>query len=236
VTFVTSALGLCRAALKAGLDFSGTQLTVTGEPMSEAGLSLIRRTGAEAVPYYGSSESGFIGYGCLSPEAPDDQHLFDDLHALIQLGPNSAVQGLPNGALLLSSLRPGARFIVLNLSLGDRAVVTARPCGCPLEARGWLTHLHTIRSFEKLTAGGAGFHDADVISVLEEVLPARFGGGPRDYQLLEEQAEGEGYGSWSIPVLAQWTPVRWQMSSSVRLDPVPGQNELGASSGGRPVC
>jgi hypothetical protein len=31
--------------------------------------------------------------------------------------------------------------------------------------------------------------DADVIRVLEEVLPARFGGGPGDYQLLEQEAE-----------------------------------------------
>jgi hypothetical protein len=29
--------------------------------------------------------------------------------------------------------------------------------------------------------------DADVIRVLEDVLPARFGGGPTDYQLLEEE-------------------------------------------------
>lgn len=30
------------------------------------------------------------------------------------------------------------------------------------------------------------FPDADVIRVLEEVLPARFGGGPTDYQLVED--------------------------------------------------
>jgi hypothetical protein len=35
------------------------------------------------------------------------------------------------------------------------------------------------------------FLDADVIRVLEEVLPARFGGGPIDYQLLEEEV-GDG--------------------------------------------
>jgi hypothetical protein len=29
----------------------------------------------------------------------------------------------------------------------------------------------------------------DVIRVLDEVLPARFGGGPTDYQLIEEEAE-----------------------------------------------
>jgi hypothetical protein len=31
------------------------------------------------------------------------------------------------------------------------------------------------------------FLDTDVIRVLEEVLPARFGGGPTDYQLVEEE-------------------------------------------------
>jgi hypothetical protein len=35
------------------------------------------------------------------------------------------------------------------------------------------------------------FLDSDVIRILEDVLPARFGGGPTDYQLVEEEtAEG----------------------------------------------
>jgi hypothetical protein len=33
------------------------------------------------------------------------------------------------------------------------------------------------------------FLDADLLRVLEEVLPARLGGGPVDYQLLEEETE-----------------------------------------------
>jgi hypothetical protein len=36
------------------------------------------------------------------------------------------------------------------------------------------------------------FLDTDVIRVLEEILPARFGGGPADYQLVEdERADGQ---------------------------------------------
>jgi hypothetical protein len=71
--------------------------------------------------------------------------------------------------------------------MGDQAVIGPRRCGCPLEELGWPTHLHTIRSHEKLTAGGMTFLDTDVIRVLEEVLPARFGGGPADYQLIEDE-------------------------------------------------
>jgi hypothetical protein len=52
---------------------------------------------------------------------------------------------------------------------------------------GWKTHLHTIRSREKLTTAGMTFLDADLVRVLEEVLPARFGGGPVHYQLVEEE-------------------------------------------------
>jgi hypothetical protein len=76
---------------------------------------------------------------------------------------------------------------MLNLSLGDQATVGRRACGCPLEEQGWPTHLQAIVSREKLTAAGMTFYDADVIRVLESVLPARFGGGPTDYQLVEDE-------------------------------------------------
>jgi hypothetical protein len=75
----------------------------------------------------------------------------------------------------------------LNVSLGDAARVVRSDCGCPLAKWGWTTRLSEVRSFEKLTAGGMTFHDADLVRVLEEVLPARFGGGPLDYQLVEDE-------------------------------------------------
>jgi hypothetical protein len=77
---------------------------------------------------------------------------------------------------------------LFNVSPGDQATLVSRRCGCPLEHAGWPTHLHTIRSFEKLTAGGMSFLDTDLVRVLEQVLPARFGGTPIDYQLVEEEA------------------------------------------------
>ena len=70
-------------------------------------------------------------------------------------------------------------------------MLAERACGCPLERLGWATHLHTIRSYAKLTAGGMTFPDTDVVRVLDELLPARFGGAPTDYQLVEEEA-GDG--------------------------------------------
>jgi hypothetical protein len=53
------------------------------------------------------------------------------------------------------------------------------------------THLHTIRSYEKLTSEGMNFLGADLLRVIDEVLPGRFGGGPTDYQFVEyEDARG----------------------------------------------
>jgi hypothetical protein len=186
--FASPMVRLAEAALAAGLDLAGCRFTVTGEPITAARLAPLRASGAETSLDYGCAEAGGpVSYGCLRPVAPDDVHFCDDLHALIQPEAGPSHPELPARALLLSTLRASAPVVLLNVSLGDRAHLTRRRCGCPLEAHGWDRHLDGIRSFEKLTAGGMTFLDVDVAAVLETDLPARFGGGPADYQLLETE-------------------------------------------------
>jgi hypothetical protein len=67
-------------------------------------------------------------------------------------------------------------------------VVATGSGGCPVEQIGWPTPLHSIRGDEKLTAGGVTLFDGDVIRILEDVLPGRFGGRPADYQRVEDHA------------------------------------------------
>lgn len=185
--FASPVVQLCRTALAAGLDLEGARFTVTGEPVTAARLAAIEASGAQASVDYGCAEAGGpVSYGCLDPAGTDDVHVCHDLHVLIQPGPGSEDRGLPPRAILLSSLRPTAPVVLLNVSVGDQAEVTHRRCACPLDAHGWNMHLRTIRSFEKLTAGGMTFLDVDVAAVLEGYLPARFGGGPGDYQLVED--------------------------------------------------
>jgi hypothetical protein len=199
------------------------QMTLSGEPLMPTRLAAVREAGAVARPRYGTVEAGAIGYGCLTPSAADEVHVVRDSHALIQAGPQDRPV-LPAGALLLSSLRPTAPFVMLNVSLGDEAAQSARACGCPLHALGWTTHLHTIRSFEKLTAAGMTFLDADVVRVLEDVLPARFGGGPTDYQLVEtEERDGLPHLRLLVrPELGPWTMPRSSPRSSRQSAPSPG--------------
>jgi hypothetical protein len=185
--YASAAVRLCLAAREAGISLRGARFSVGAEPITRARLAALREAGVEVVAGYSTIEAGRIGYGCLLPTAPDDLHLLHDLVALVQAGPEGAECGLPPEALLVTSLRPTAPVVLLNVSLGDQAVVEPRRCGCAMEAAGWTTHLRSVRSFEKLTLGGMAFLDRDVVRVLEEVLPARHGGGPTDYQLVEEE-------------------------------------------------
>jgi hypothetical protein len=187
---VSSAVRVCEAALALNLDIRGARFSVTGEPITAARLATIRRAGAEAAPYYGSVDAGLIGAGCLAPVAPDEVHVHDDLVTLVQPDRADPVTGLRPEHLLVSAFHADSPLVLLNVSLGDEGVLETRRCGCPLETIGWTSHLHTIRSFEKLTVGGMTLLDCDVVRVLEEELPDRFGGGPTDYQLLEEEAPG----------------------------------------------
>jgi hypothetical protein len=188
-TFASSAVRACRAALEAGMDVRGGRFMVGGEPLTATRAAVVEQaTGKAPQARYASGEAGVIGLGCLRPGAPDDVHVFHDLNALVQAGAAGDAAGLPRDALFVTSIRPTAPLILVNASLGDVGVLAPRACACELEAVGWSLHLHTIRSYEKLTAGGVTFPDADVIRVLEEVLPGRFGGAPTDYQIVEDEA------------------------------------------------
>jgi hypothetical protein len=185
-TFPSSAVALCRTAERDGLDIAGAHVTLGGEPTTAARLGTLARAGLAALPRYGSVENGAIGYGCHAPAEADDVHVIADQHAVIQAGAG-APAGLPADALLLTSLNPRSPFAFLNASMGDEAALEARACGCPLERLGWRTHLRRIRSYEKLTGTGVTFLAADIIRILESVLPGRFGGTPIDYQLCEDE-------------------------------------------------
>lgn len=188
-TSPSGAARLCQAALGAGIDIAGSHFSLRGEPVTEARVAEVERAGVSYTTLYGTTEAGVIAQSCLARTVPDEVHLHTDLHALVQVPKNEGDTALPEGAMLLTSVRPRARIILLNASMGDAAICTQRLCGCPMASYGWGTQLHTIRSFEKLTGLGMTFADAEVSPILERLLPERFGGSAIDYQLQEEEVE-----------------------------------------------
>lgn len=88
-----------------------------------------------------------------------------------------------------TTLLPTAPKVLLNVESDDYGIVETRSCGCPFEILGYSTHVRDIRSFRKLTGEGVTLIGTDVERILEETLPARFGGSPLDYQIVEEEDE-----------------------------------------------
>ena len=182
-------LRVCVAAGQAGFDLAGATFRVGGEPVTAAKAQAMRRTGVRVLPVYGAIETGSVGLGCAQPAETDDVHFCKDAFALIthpyQAGGLTTVP-----ALSLTSLVDSTSKVLLNYQSDDYAVVQERPCGCPLEAFGYTTHLHGIRSYSKLVGEGVSLIGNEMLNILEHALPARFGGTPLDYQLIEREDAG----------------------------------------------
>lgn len=185
------ALRLGRAAEVEGIDLTGLTIMGGGEPVTGAKIAPAIRAGARFVPMYALSEIGVIGYGCVDPVQRTDLHLLTDTAALIQYPNRVPGTDLDVEAFCLTGLLAAAPRILLNVELDDHGTVEERRCGCPFQELGYHVHLRDIRSHGKLTGEGVTLIGNDMIRILEEVLPARFGGDAHHYQLHEvEQRDG----------------------------------------------
>jgi hypothetical protein len=188
-THVSKALRVCVAALDAGIDLTGSAIMAGGEPPTQTKVREINRTGARWIPIYPFSEYGTVGIGCANPLDENDLHLFDDGLALIQYPRQIPGSSIMVDAFNYTTLLPTAPKLFLNIESDDYGVIEKRSCGCLLENYGFPLHLRQVRSFSKLTGEGGTLIGSEMIRILEDVLPAHFGGSALDYQLLEEEDE-----------------------------------------------
>jgi hypothetical protein len=185
----SSAVRACTAAREHGLDIAGTFFRASGEPLTPAKARVIADAGCVVRCHYAMAEVGRMGMACGHPCAYDDVHIVSDKVAFLQRN-ISLAGGTRVPGLVLTALLWSAPKVMLNVELGDYAVMGQRKCGCLWETLGFTAQLHTIRSYEKLTSEGMHFVGADLIALVEELLPARFGGDPADYQFVEEERNG----------------------------------------------
>jgi hypothetical protein len=189
VAHVSKALRVSLEAREEGLDLTGAVFWLVGEPPTPAKVKQITKAGARFISSYPFTETGYIGTGCARPVDENDIHFFRDRLVLTQHPRQVPGTKTPVDAFYFTTLLPSAPKILLNVESDDYGTMERRSCGCPLEGWGFTEHLRHIRSFRKLTGEGVTLVGSEMVNILEEVLPARFGGSPLDYQLLEEEDE-----------------------------------------------
>lgn len=185
----SSGVRVCRAALDAGLDISGSMFRFGGEPYTRGKAAAVRQVGAEAACHYLIGETGLVGIACASREHLDEVHLALDKVAVVQRA-TVLGSGEPAGTLAFTTLLPSASKLLVNAASDDFGVLGERDCGCALGDLGLTVHLHAIRSREKLTGEGVSVLGTELHALIEEVLPGRFGGAATDYQLVEDERDG----------------------------------------------
>ncbi len=187
-TNAASAVRACLAAKERGLDIQGTVFRTGGEPLTEAKVRVIQAAGCRVATHYSMGETGRIGLACAAPREPDDTHILLDKLALITRDRPTAV-GTTVPINVYTTLLPFAPKLLLNFESDDYGDLVRRSCGCLLDRLGYGLHFANIRSRDKLTSEGMTFIGNDLVRLLEEVLPQRFGGHPADYQLVERETE-----------------------------------------------
>ena len=184
---VSRILRIALAAREAGIDLSGVILRGGGEPPTTAKVAQIVASGATFYSGYAFSEVGSVGSQCLNPDGPNDHHFMRDHLAMIQAPRLIPGFDIEVSAFCFTSLLPSAPKLLFNVESDDYGTVDDRDCGCTWAKLGFTRHVRDIRSFRKLTGEGVTLVGSDMERILEEVLPARFGGSALDYQLLEEE-------------------------------------------------
>lgn len=192
-TNASSGVRVCLAALDRGLDVSGTFFRLGGEPYTPDKADVILQAGCRAATHYSTTEVSHLGMACAAPADVDDVHLLTDKLAVIE---RALPENSPGGsvqALVFTTLLPSAPKILINVESGDSGVLARRACGCPFERLGLDLHLSRLRSYENITSEGLSYLRGDLVPLVEQVLPARFGGHASDYQLVEVESRGMPY-------------------------------------------
>lgn len=191
-TVASNAARIARWALEHDVSLTGCTFIASGEPVTKAKRQVMEAAGARVAVLWGF-EPGcvHVGLGCARPEHGDEMHVLRHSVAVVP-HPNREVEGAnePIRPLLITTLYSCAAHLRINVSNGDFATLTRRDCGCGLEKAGLDLHVHHVGSFEKLTSEGLAYSRDQLFELFETTLPGRFGGGPGDYQLVEEEAEG----------------------------------------------
>ena len=184
---VSTSLAVAIAAIENGVDLTGVTFMGAAEPPSDAKVKGIRQSGARYVTNYAMNEAGMIGAGCAHGLDQTDVHFMRDSLAVVAASRHIEGADAAATGFAFTSLLATAPKILINVDSDDHGILEERRCGCLFDELGFTQHIRQIRSTAKLTGRGVTLVATDIVRVIEEVLPSRFGGTPQDYQLVEEE-------------------------------------------------
>jgi hypothetical protein len=190
-SFTSPAVRIAAAALDRGMDIRGTVFLVAGEALTDAKCAVIAAAGAEAYNSYPISELGLVGHACRHMKGGNSVHLFKDSLAVIGHRRPAPLTDVEVNSLLCTNLLPFASYILINAEVNDSGSIEPARCDCLFSRIGFTEQVRDINSFGKLTGQGMTLVGTDIVRILEEVLPARLGGLPGDYQLVEHEGPSQ---------------------------------------------
>ena len=182
------AVRIARSAWQQGTSLEGLTFIASGEPVTLAKQKVVERAGARLAVQYGSTPgSVIIGYGCAKRRHLDEMHIDEQLLAVTEHPYAVTAGGRSVRPLLFTTLDPSDRYLRFNVENGDNAKIERRECGCPFGEVGMTLLIHEVGSHEKFTSEGLNYDFSSLFGFVEDTLPAEFGGGLGDYQILEEE-------------------------------------------------
>jgi hypothetical protein len=190
--YASSITAAARRAAERGVDLTGVTAYPASEPVTTAKLDTMRAAGMAPWPLYAFVPEGAIGMAC--PALPDEQyHLWDHDLAVVPRR-RRREDGMEVEAFCWTSLSLEAPRVLLNVENDDYGEVRRDedPCTCLLGAVGVRTRLDGIRGLSKVVAAGISVDGEVFDRITDEALPARVGGGPGDFQFVEEEQEDGG--------------------------------------------
>jgi hypothetical protein len=187
---VSGILRLRRAAAARAVGLAGVQFITGSEPLTPARHAEIVSSHAAVYQRYHAVDLGSIAGGCGAADVGDDLHLFlDTVAAVSPEGPSGEEGSAP---LCLTSILGRGPKVIINVDLGDRAVMTEHRCACPYDDLGFHLHLSQIRSASRSTAEGIALPYSELVRISEHVLPGLLKASALDFQWVEEEDPNAG--------------------------------------------
>jgi hypothetical protein len=134
---------------------------------------------------------GFIGHGCRQMKVGDCVHLYSNAIAAITHRQKAPLTDLDVDSLLYTTLLPSAPLILINFEVNDSGILERADCDCEFSRAGLHWRIRDVFSFGKMTGYGMTLLGTDLVRLLEDVLPARLGGHPGDFQLIEREGTAQ---------------------------------------------